>query len=107
MIIRKFLQLISLGLLLYLLVDNFMNFDLAATKNNYIISMRKIEIDSTQNIDTVKQKAKEYLDTIRRVHRQCSAQSIANFWILGGLFFIQTVLLSMKLTANSTKQNGW
>jgi len=104
--IRKILHLISLGLLLYLLVDSFMHFDLAATKNNAMTSMQKMEIDNTQNIDTVKQKAKEYLDTIRRVHRQYSAQSVINFWVLVGLILIQTVLLSMKVMTNSTKQNG-
>jgi hypothetical protein len=103
---RKILYLVSFGLLLYLLIDSFMHFDLAATKNNAMTSMQKMEIDSTQSIDTVKQKAKEYLDTIRRVHRQYSSQSVINSWALAGLLLIQTVLLSMKLTTSSTKQNG-
>jgi len=68
--------------------------------------MQKMEIDNLQNIDTVKQKAKDYLDTIRSVHRQYSAQSVINFWLLVGLILIQTVLLSMKLRTSSTKQNG-
>ena len=106
MTIRKILNLVSLALLFYLLVDSFMHFDLAATKNNAMTSMQKMEIDSTQSIDTVKQKAKEYLDTIRRVHRQHSAQSVINFWLLIGLVLIQTFLLSRKFATNSTKQNG-
>jgi hypothetical protein len=103
---RKILHLISLGLLLYLLVDSFIHFDLAATKNNAMTSMQKIEVDNTQNIDTVKQKAKESLDKIRRVHRQYSAQSVINFWVVVGLLLIQTILLSMRVSTNTTKQNG-
>ena len=106
MTIRKILHLVSLGLLFYLLGNSFMHFDLAATKNYAMTSMQKMEIDNTQSVDTVKQKAKEYLDTIRRVHRQHSAQSVINFGVLVGLVLIQTVLLSMKLTTNSTKQNS-
>lgn len=106
MTIRKVLHFVSFGIILFLLADSFTNFDLAATKNNAMTSMQKIEIDNLQSIDTAKQKAKDYLDTIRRVHRQYSAQSVINFWLLVGLILIQTVLLSIKLRTNSTKQNG-
>lgn len=68
--------------------------------------MQKLEIDNTQNVDTVKQKAKGYLDTIRRVHQQYSAKSVVNFWVLIGLLLIQIVLLSMKVKTSSRKQNG-
>ena len=64
-----------------------------------------MEIDTLQSIDTVKQKANKYIDTIRRVHREYSAQSVINFWVLIVLILIQAVLLSMKLTTISTKQN--
>ena len=106
MTIRKILNLVSLGLFFYLLADSFMHFDLAATKNNAMTSMQKMEIDNSQSIDTLKQKAKDYLDTIRRVHRQHSTQSVINFGVLVGVILIQTALLSKKLTTNSTKQNG-
>ena len=106
MTIAKVLHFVSFGILLYLLADSFMHFDLAATKNNALTSMQKMQIDDLQSIDTVKQKAKNYLDTIRRVHREYSAQSVINFWLLVGLILIQTFLLSMKLRKISTKQNG-
>ena len=61
MAIRKVLHFVSFGILLYLLADSFMHFDLAATKNNAMTSMQKMEIDNLQSIDTVKQKAKDYL----------------------------------------------
>ncbi len=51
--------------------------------------MQKQEVDSASNIDTVKQKAKDYLDTIRRVHRKYSHKSAINFWLLIGLIIIQ------------------
>ncbi len=96
MIIRKVLHVVSLALLFYLLFDSFMNFDIAASKNNAITTMQKKQIDNTQNIDTLQQKAKQYLDTIRRNHQQHSAQAVINFWVLVGLIVIQTILLFMK-----------
>jgi len=69
MTVRKTLQIISFGLLLYLLADSFIHFDIAASKNTALTIMQKMEVDSTQNIDVVKLKSKTYLDTIRRVQK--------------------------------------
>jgi len=41
---RKILLLVSLGLLLYLLVNSFMHFDFAATINNGMTSMKKCKL---------------------------------------------------------------
>ena len=100
MTLRKTLQIISFGLLLYLLADSLMHFDLAASKNNAFTSMQKMEIDSTQNIDAVKLKAKGFLDTIRRVHKKYSDKSVINFWLIAGLIIIQIFLFINK------NQNG-
>ena len=59
-----------------------MYFDFAATKNNAYTSMQKMQINSTQNIDTLKQKSKSYLDTIRLIYKKYSDKSIINFWLL-------------------------
>jgi len=45
-----------------------MHIEFSASKNNALASWQKAEIDSIQNIDTLKQKAKANLDTIRRIH---------------------------------------
>lgn len=91
---------------IYLLAGNFMNFDIAASKNDAFTSMQKSEVDSTQNIDTVKQKAKGYLDTIRRVHKKHSNKSVINFWLLVGLVIIQAFLFINKKTKTATENNG-
>ena len=54
MILQKFLQIVSFGLLFCLLGDSFMNFDFAASKNEAFTSMQKTELDTLQNIKTVK-----------------------------------------------------
>jgi hypothetical protein len=102
MTLIKILQVVSFGLLFYLLADSFMHFDIAASKNEAFTSMQKSEVDSTQNIDTVKQKAKDYLDTIRRVHKKYSHKSVINFWLLVGLVIIQIVLLKNKRSKRAT-----
>lgn len=96
MTIRNILNLISLGLLFYLLIDSFMHFDIAATKNNALNRMHKSEIDSTQSILLVKQKAKGYIDAIRKDQREYGAQTVINFMVITGLMIIQLVLLFIK-----------
>jgi len=93
MILRKILQILSLGMFFYLLADNFSQIDFAATKNNTLTSMKKIEIDSIQSIDTVKYKAKEYIDVIQKTHSQYSTKSVATFWLLSILMLFQIILL--------------
>jgi hypothetical protein len=106
MTLKKVLQIISLGLLLYLLADSFMHFDFAASKNEALTSMQKTEVDTIQNIDTVKQKTKDYLDTIRRVHKKYSDIAIINFWLLVGLIIIQAFLFLNKQSKMGTENNG-
>jgi hypothetical protein len=93
-------------LLFYLLADSFRHFDFAASKNKAFTSLQKMEIDSMQSIDTVKQKAKNHLDTIRRVHKKYSEESVINFWLLVGLIIIQTFLLINKHPKTATENNG-
>ena len=48
------LQLLFLGLLLYLIVDTFIYIDFAASKNDAFTAWQKAEFDRIQNMDTVK-----------------------------------------------------
>ena len=102
MAIKKTLQIVSFGLLFYLLADSFMHFDFAASKNEAFTSMQKTEVDAIQNIDTVKQKAKDYLDTIRRVHKKHSDKAVINFWLLVGFIIIQASLFINKQSKMAT-----
>ncbi|MBV4355964.1 hypothetical protein KTO63_02310 [Parasegetibacter sp. MAH-26] len=96
MILRKILQLLSFGLIFYLLADNFSHFDFATSKNNALTSMKKAEIDSIQSIDTVRYKAKEYVDAVRKIQKQYSAKSVATFWLLNLLLLFQIVQLKVN-----------
>jgi hypothetical protein len=96
MTIRKSVHIISILLLLYLLADSFLHIEFAVTKNNHFTAFQKEEIDSTQNIDTVKQKAKGFLDTIHFVHRIQSDKSVTQFWLLAVLIVIQIFLFLSK-----------
>ena len=103
---KKVLQIVSFGLLFYLLAVSFMHFDFAASKNEAYTWIQKSEIDAIQNIDTVKQKAKDYLDTIRRVHKKHSDKAAINFWLLVGLIIIQAFLFINKQPKSETENNG-
>lgn len=83
-------------MLLYLLVDAFRHIEFAVTTNNHFTAFQREEIDSTQNIDTVKQKAKDFLDAIRYVHRRQSDKSVARFWLLAAVIVIQVFLFLSK-----------
>ena len=106
MTLKKVLQIVSFGLLLYLLADSFMHFDFAASKNEAFTSMQKTEIETFQNIDTIKQKAKDYIDTIHRVHKKHSDKAVINFWMLVGLIIIQAFLFINKHPKNAAENNG-
>ena len=98
--------MLSLGLLLYLLADAFMQIDFAASKNNALTSWQKAEIDSIQNTDTLKHKAKGDLDTVRRIHRNYSNKSATNFWLLAGLIILQVFLFFSRQTKSAATNNG-
>ena len=103
---RKILQIVSFGHLIYLLADSFMHFDFAASKNEAFTLMQKAEVDAIQNIDTVKDKAKDYLDTIRRVHKKHSDKAVINFWLVIGIVIIQAFLFINKQSKRATENNG-
>ena len=104
--VRRILQLLSLGILLYLLTDAFMQIEFAASKNNALTAWQKTEIDSMQNVDTLKYKAKENLDVIRHIHRNYSNKSVTNFWLLIGLIMLQVFLLFSRHTKGAATNNG-
>ena len=93
MILRKLGFILSLTLLLYLLISSVMHIDIAASMNDALISMEKSEIDSTQDITTLKTKAKEELDTIRRIHKNNSKTATLNFSLILLLIGLQFILV--------------
>jgi hypothetical protein len=94
--IRTILQVISLGLLVYILIGSLSRVDIAVTKNNNLISQKKADIDKIQDIQSVKLKAKEYLDTIRQNFISDSDKSFVDIRLLILLIIIQTILLLSK-----------
>ena len=65
-----------------LLIECFLSFDLAASKNNALTHKQKEEIESMANIDSVKIKAQESLDVIRKIHRDNANQARWRFILL-------------------------
>jgi hypothetical protein len=90
--------LLSLGILLYLFYDSFLNIEIAISKNNAFTQIRKQEIDVVQNIDSVKQLGKTHLDTIRRVHRNYSRKALINTGLLIVVILFQIILFRRKQT---------
>jgi hypothetical protein len=90
--------LLSLGILLFLFYDSFLNIEIAISKNNAFTQIRKQEIDVVQNIDSVKQLGKTHLDTIRRVHRNYSRKALINTGLLIVVILFQIILFRRKQT---------
>jgi hypothetical protein len=90
--------LLSLGILLYFFYDSFLNIEIAISKNNAFTQMQKEEIDACQNIDSVKQLGKKYLDTIRRVHRNYSNKALINTGLLVVVILFQIILFCRMRT---------
>lgn len=97
MTIRNILFIISLGILGWLFVDSFFQLDIAATKNNALIRMKKIEVDKMQNIDSVKVYAKSTLDIIRQNTISNSALATKRIFLLLTLTIILFFLLTSKI----------
>ena len=95
----RVLYILSLGIILYLLYNSFLQVEVAVSKNNTFTTVQKEEVDAVQNMDTVKQFAKNHLNTIRRVHRKYSNNAIINIGLLILAFIIQ-VLLFRKVNNN-------
>lgn len=93
MTIIKLLQIVSLVFLIYLAYVISMNIDITPTKTQYLITSQKLEVDSIQDMRILKQKTKDYIDIIHRIHNIHSKKSHTNFWILVGLIFIQVFLI--------------
>jgi|SRR5579875_3278767 len=96
MTIRNILFIISLGLLSWLFFDNFFQLDIAATKNNTLMRMKKIEVDEMQNIDSVKVYAKSTLDIIRQNTIRDSALATKRILLLLTLTIIMSFLWTSK-----------
>ncbi len=95
---NRVIFLLSLGILLYLFYDSFFNIEIAVSKNNAFTQIQKQEIDAAQNIDSVKQLGKKYLDTIRRIHKKYSGKALINTGLLFVLIIFQIIHFRKKLT---------
>lgn len=90
--VKTFLFLLSLGLLIWLFIDSAFQLDIAATKNNGLISMKKHEIDQMQNIDSVKTYSKYTFEIIRQNSRTNSAIATKRILLILVLIIIQLFL---------------
>lgn len=94
MIIRNVLIAIIFGLLIWLLIDNVFQIEIASTKNNYLINSEKLKADNFQNIDSVKIFAKSKLDIISQNAKNNSTIAIKRIWITIGIIMLQIVFLT-------------
>src|SRR5690242_9698060 len=92
----------SILILIFLLWDSCMRVDVAATKNDHSISFKKAEVDTLQNIDSVKSIAKHNLDVIRQNFRNESSLAIRRIWILLALLVIHLYLLAKWKSERTT-----
>jgi hypothetical protein len=91
MTIKNFLFLLSFGLLIWLFIDSVVQLDIAATKNNGLTNMKKMDVDRFQNIDSAKTVAKTNFEIIRTNTRTNSALATKRLWIITALVLIRTI----------------
>lgn len=93
MIYRDILVLFIFGLLVWLLIDNVLQIDLASTKNNQLIQSEKIKVDNFQKIDSLKIYTKSKLDVINQNTKNNSEIATKRIWIIIGGILLQVILL--------------
>ena len=101
MTIRAILMTVTFGLLVWLLIDNIFQLDIAATKNDGLINSEKMEVGDFQNIDSVKIYAKSKLDIIRQNTKRNSIIATKRIWIIIGLIFLQLFLFTNTIKRKS------
>jgi len=104
MTIKNFLFLLSLGLLIWLFIDNFFQLDIAATKNNGLTNIKKIEVDQLQNIDSIKAVAKTNFEIIRTNTRTNSTLATKRLWIIAALGLLLLGILFKERKANQQRE---
>lgn len=94
MTIKTILLTIIFGLLVWLLIDNINELDIASTKNDGLINSEKLKVEDFQNIDTVKTYAKSKLDVIRQNTKRNSSNASKKIWFILGVMVCLIILLS-------------
>jgi len=102
---RTILFIISFGLLGWLFVDSFFQLDIAATKNNALTNMKKLEVDKMQ-IDSVKIYAKSNLDTIRQNTRRNSELATKHILFLLAITIVLFILWTSKFNGKILSQDN-
>ena|SRR5450432_1060309 len=90
---KLILHLISFTILVWLLVSSSSQITVLATKNRYLINLEKQSIDNSNNIDSVKAKAKSQIDQMFRNFEDDSNRAIKKSWLILFVLIIQAALL--------------
>ena len=99
MISRRTILMIMFVSIVSLLIECFLSFDFGTSKNDAFIHIQKDEIEKMVNIDSVKMKAKESFDEIRKIHNRDNANQAK--WRL--LLLISILIGTILLTFNKKK----
>ena len=103
MTIKNLLFLLSFGLLIWLFIDSLFQLDIAATKNNGLTNMKKMEVDQLQNIDSIKTVTKTNFEIIRTNTRTNSTLATKRIWIIAALGLLQLGILFKDRKANQQR----
>jgi hypothetical protein len=90
---KLILHLISFTILVWLLVSSSSQITVLATKNRYLINLEKQSIDNSNNIDSVKARAKSQIDQMFRNFEDDSNRAIKKSWLILFVLIIQAALL--------------
>jgi|SRR5450432_926194 hypothetical protein len=90
---KLILHLFSFTILVWLLVSSSSQITISATKNRYLINLEKQSIDNSNNIDSVKARAKSQIDEKSRNYEEDSIRAVKKSWLILFVLIIQIALL--------------
>lgn len=94
--VRKLINIISFTLLAYLLLDIGSKLDIAPTKNDSVMTSKRMEINNLDNIELAKSEAIKNLNTIKNIHKGFSNDSKRQVLIIVVLIIAQGYLSFTK-----------
>ncbi len=90
---KLILNLFSFTILVWLLVSSSSQISIAAAKSRHLNNSEKESIDNSNNIDSVKGRAKAQIDQMSRNFEDDSNRAIKKSWLILFVLIIQVALL--------------
>ncbi len=90
--INRIFSIVIVIFLIGLLINTAFQINIAQTKNKHLLAFEKAKIDSFENIDALKFRAKEILEKQNDANNESRSNKITEVYVIVGLIIMQVVL---------------